>query len=41
MQREDLLALRIRQLERKDKDIEQAAELLAHMRFKLKEQFEK
>ena len=41
MSREDLLALRIRQLEKRDEDIEKAAQLLAKMRFKSKQQFEK
>ncbi|KAG2045892.1 hypothetical protein BDR06DRAFT_900062 [Suillus hirtellus] len=37
----DLLALRIRQLERHPEDLEQAAETLKKARFKSKEQFEK
>ena len=36
----DLLAARMRQLEKRPEDIEQAAETLRHNRFKSKEQFE-
>ena len=41
MSTEDLLALRIRQLEKREEDLDRAARLLAEMRFKSKEQFER
>ena len=41
MSTEDLLALRIRQLEKREEDLDRAARLLAKMRFKSKEQFER
>ena len=41
MSRTDLLTLRIRQLEKRQEDLDRAAELLTHHRLKSKEQFEK
>lgn len=41
MSTEELLALRIRQLEKREEDISKAAALLARMRYASKEQFEK
>ena len=41
MSRQDLLALRIQQLEKREEDMELAARLLAKMRMKSKEYFER